>query len=125
MENKSKVLIYGFTNDEISQIKETFNESKIPSILILSESMAKMKINDIMEGKESLTDDTKLPDEKLVLFNNVSDKKIEKVIPAVMKISNKKPIFAAVTPVSINWSLKYLIEHMIEERSWYLKNNKK
>ncbi|WP_234117168.1 DUF3783 domain-containing protein [Clostridium hydrogenum] len=125
MENKSQVLIYGFTNDEISQIKETFNESKIPSILTLSESMAKMKINDIMEGKENLTDDTKLPDEKLVLFNNVSDKKIEKVIPAVIKISNKKPIFAVVTPVSINWSLKYLIEHMIDERSWYLKNNKK
>lgn len=120
LDNNSKVLIYGYNEEEIQKIKDLFDKNKMPVLLIANENMANMKVCDILKGFEILTYDVKLPDEKLVLFNNVPDKKIDKGIQLIKNISSKKPIFAQVTPVSQNWSLKYLIEHMIEERQWYI-----
>lgn len=125
LDNNSKVLIYGYNEEEIQKIKDLFEKNKMPDLLIANENMANMKVCDILNGFEILTYDVKLPDEKLVLFNNVSDKKIDKGIQLIKNISTKKPIFAQVTPVSQNWSLKYLIEHMIEERQWYINNGYK
>lgn len=122
MENNSKVLIYGYNEEEIQSIKDLFSKNNMPRIIVANGNMAKMKICDILKGLEILTYDVKLPDEKLVLFNNVPDKKVDKGIQIMKNISSKKPIFAQVTPVSQNWSLKYLIEHMIEERQWYIDN---
>ena len=36
----------------------------------------------------------------------------------------KGGIFAAVTPTSIQWKFSYLVEHLIEEREWYLNKQK-
>lgn len=125
MDNDSKILIYGYNEEETKKIKELLNKNNMPNLLVANENMARMKICDILNGLEILTYDVKLPDEKLVLFNNVPDKKIDKGIQLIKNISDKKPIFAQVTPVSQNWSLKYLIEHMIEERQWYINNGYK
>lgn len=120
MDNNSKILTYGYSEEETKKIKDLLDKNNMPTLLVANENMARMKICDILSGLEILTYDVKLPDEKLVLFNNVSDKKIDKAIRLIKDISDKKPIFAQVTPVSQNWSLKYLIEHMIEERQWYI-----
>ncbi|MFL0252184.1 DUF3783 domain-containing protein [Clostridium neuense] len=125
MENNSKILIYGYNEEEIQRIKDLFNKHNMPTLLIINENMAKMKICDILKGLEILTYDVKLPDERLVLFNNITDKNVDKGIQIMKDISNKKPIFAQVTPVSQNWSLKYLMDHMIEERQWYIDNGYK
>lgn len=124
MDNNSKTLIYGFNNEKIEKIKDILESNNISPVLVIKESMANMKISDIISGLDMPTYDVKLPDERLVLFNNVSDKKIEKAIKLVRPEADKAPIFAAVTPVSKNWSLKYLIEHMIDERQWYIDNAK-
>ncbi|KOF56171.1 MULTISPECIES: DUF3783 domain-containing protein [Clostridium] len=125
MENNSKILIYGYTEEEIQKIKDLLHKNRMPDLLVINKNMSQMKICDILKGLEILTYDVKLPDEKLVLFNNVPDKKIDKGIQIIKDISDKRPIFAQVTPVSQNWSLKYLIEHMIEERQWYIDNGYK
>ena len=33
-------------------------------------------------------------------------------------------VLAVVTPMSRNWSFKYLMNHLLEEREWYRKQQK-
>ena len=52
-----------------------------------------------------------------------SDLEIKSAITEIRK-RFKGGIFAAVTPTSIEWKFSYLVEHLIEEREWYLKSQK-
>ena len=71
-----------------------------------------------IEGKES---NTELPHEKLLLFNNYKDKELYDLIDSIREIKSTDTILAAVTPTSINWTVSYLLQHLIEEREAYRK----
>ena len=86
--------------------------------------MTEMKISDILDGLrfETVTNNI-IVDETVILFNDFSDEEISQIIASIRQ-RFKGGIFAAVTPSSIEWKFSYLVEHLIEEREWYLKNQK-
>lgn len=119
MNNEKIMLIYGFIKDELSVFDYLCNEFKLPKYKIIEKDMAKMKVRDLLEGISLPVVNGKIPEEKVVLFNNFSDEELKKCIRYIKNSSESMPIMAVVTDTSINWTFEYLIQHLVEEREWF------
>ena len=118
LSNNKCILIYNLPENESNELKN--NGFKLIEI---SKEMSEMTISDILNGLKFETVNSNLPNETVILFNNFSDLEIKSAITEIRK-RFKGGIFAAVTPTSIRWKFSYLVEHLIEEREWYLKSQK-
>lgn len=123
LSNDKMMLIYGFSDEDKQLMDSIIKNNQLPSYKVIEKSMARMKIRDLINNLKLDTYIDALPDEKVILFNNFTDKELDAAINAIRSNSSIKPILAVVTPTSIDWEFKYLLEHLIEEREWY-KNNK-
>ena len=118
LSNNKSILVYNAPKEEVSVLK-----NQGIKVVEVSPEMAEMTIADILGGLKFETISDSLPNESVILFNDFSDEEIRSIIKDIRQ-RFKGGIFATVTPTSIEWKFSYLIEHLIEEREWYLKNQK-
>ncbi len=118
LSNNKSILVYNAPKEEVSVLK-----NQGIKVVEVSPEMAEMTITDILGGLKFETISDSLPNESVILFNDFSDEEIRSIIKDIRQ-RFKGGIFATVTPTSIEWKFSYLIEHLIEEREWYLKNQK-
>ena len=117
--NKNKsILVYGLNNTELVEL----TKRKINYVLI-KEDMGAMKIFEIAGGLKFSNSNVKLPKEKAILFNNYSDKELQKSVQGIRTFI-KGGVLAVITETSKNWTFEYLVNHLIEEREWYKANQK-
>lgn len=121
--NNKIMLIYGFNEDEKANIEDIIKENKLPHYKIIEKNMVKMTIKNVLEGLKFEIYNSELPEEKAILFNNFSDEELDLAIKNFIDIGGVRPILAVITPTSIDWTFEYLLEHLIEEREWFKKNN--
>ncbi|WP_315117204.1 DUF3783 domain-containing protein [uncultured Clostridium sp.] len=122
MENNKTILIYGFTEKEKEILENLVSIKKLPTYKVIEKKMCNMTINDIINGlKLELFNVQDLPEEKVILFNNLSDIELDRAISSVRGVFSPSPILAVVTPTSIKWTFKDLLEHLIEERELFKK----
>lgn len=118
------MLIYGFHQEDRKIIDDLIKANNLPGYILVEKSMVSMTIADILKGLNlQVFNNLDIPEDKVILFNNFSDKELDKAISVLKKGFTEMPILAVVTPTSIEWTFKNLIEHLIEEREWY-KNQK-
>jgi len=120
LENNKTTLIYGFNEDERSLIINEINSN----YKTVDESMGKMKLRDILSGLKFEVYNCNFPNERLILFNNFEDVELNETIKKIKMKIQPAPIFAIITDTSIDWTLEYLLEHLVEEREWYRKQRK-
>lgn len=119
LDNNKKILIYGFDEKGENLIKKITKENVLLECSVMNKSMSQMQIIDIINGLNLQVLDNNLPDEKVVLFNNLSDDELERAIKHIKNEFKELPILAVVTPTSAKWTLRALIDHLIEERNWF------
>jgi len=122
--NNKKMLIYGFDKNDIALIDELIIKNSVPNYVVIENSMISMKIKDILKGLKIDVFTEKSFSERVILFNNLSDKELNISIKEVSGVLNPRPILAVITPTSIEWDAAYLIEHLVEEREWFKSHNK-
>lgn len=120
MKNNKIILLYGLSDKEKLQISYIIRQHKLPNYKIISKEMCNMKIKDILEGFKFEILNSNLPEEKVVLFNNLNDNEMDIAIKSI-KTAIPEVIMADVTPTSIEWHFNELLEHLIEERNWFKK----
>ena len=118
IENNKCILAYGLSNIELDKMKKLNYK-----LIEITPEMSKMTIKDILDGMRLEVLNGAPIKEKVVLFNNFPQDEIKENIKIIREFL-KSGIMAIVTPVSINWEVNYLIEHLIEERDWSLKSRK-
>lgn len=124
MENNEIMLIYGFSKEDTEEIDKLTKINNLPGCILIEKSMANMTIRDILHGLNlKVFNNIDIPEDKVILFNNFTDKNLDRSITILKKNLKESPILAVVTPTSIEWTFKNLIEHLIEEREWF-KNQK-
>lgn len=119
--NEKLILAYGLTDTEKEKLNSLLLKQGILPCKVIQKNMGNQTIKEILcniEAKESNTD---LPNEKLLLFNNYKDKELYALIDSIKEIKSADTILAAVTPTSINWTVSYLMQHLMEEREAYRK----
>lgn len=124
LKNNKGMLIFGFSSEEEEKLKKVVSDNKFLEYKVVSNDMAKMKISDILQNLKIEIYKCELPSEKVILFNNFSDKEINDAISNIKRIFKPLPILAVITETSVNWTFEYLLEHLLEERAWHLENSK-
>ncbi|EJO5347496.1 DUF3783 domain-containing protein [Clostridium botulinum] len=125
MINNKLMLVYGFEEEEINLLKNMYSENNLPTYKIVNKNMGKMKLRDIISGISLEVEDIDMPEEKVIIFNNFSDNELELGIKKLKEILKPVPIMAVVTDTSIEWEFKYLLDHLMEEREWHIKQQNK
>jgi hypothetical protein len=116
--NRNKVtLIYGFGDKEKEKIEGIVKKYHLHKVKEIDAAMAGMKVGDILAEKaETALPKAEMPDEKVILFNDMSDEEIQKYIEHLRSSFKPLPILAVITETSEKWTFEYLVEHLIEER---------
>lgn len=119
--NKNRTLLcYGLSKGEIDFLSMTrFN------CINIMDSMAHSKIKDILDGHVINKDDSKISNEKVILINGYGSDEIPDVVKLIRSVIGDSPILAVVTDTSKEWTFKYLLSHLIQERNWHRNNMKK
>ncbi|KYH29587.1 MULTISPECIES: DUF3783 domain-containing protein [Clostridium] len=118
-ETEKTLLIYGFNNQEEEVLKRLSDENNLPQYKVIKDDMGETTVRDILLGKAYEKKICNLPKEKVVLFNGCEDSDVMNGMKVIKDNFNEKPIFAVVTPTSIGWKFKELLEHLMQEREWY------
>lgn len=112
LDNNKCILVYRLTDEELEELKKANLE-----LIVLTDDMADMRIEDIIDGLRILNYNNRLPEEKLILFNNFDEKLLMKIIKEVRAVVTGG-ILATVTPTSIKWTFEHLLDHLVKEREW-------
>ena len=119
--NEKLILAYGLTVEEEEKLNSVLSKQNILPCKVIETNMGAVTIKEILTNKEGKESNTELPQEKLLLFNNYKDKELYALIDSIREVKDINTILAAVTPTSINWTVSYLMQHLIEERETYRK----
>ena len=119
--NEKLILAYGLTEEEEEKLNSVLSKQNILPCKVIEKNMGAVTIKEILTSKEGKESNTELPKEKLLLFNNYKDKELYALIDSIRGVKDINTILAAVTPTSINWTVSYLMQHLIEERETYRK----
>jgi len=122
LNNNKMMLIYGFDAKDRYTLDNIIKKAKLPSYRVVDKTMAKMTVKNMLDGLRFELGNITVPDERVILFNNFSDYEIDIAINLIKDSLETMPIFAAVTPMSINWEFNYLLNHLVEEREWHKKH---
>lgn len=118
LDNNKCILVYGLSNIELENIKELGYK-----IVEITTEMCEMTLMDVLMGAKFEIFNNNIIDEKVILYNNLSEEELRKSIKDT-RTKIKDGILAVVTPQSINWKINYLIKHLKEEKEWYSKVRK-
>lgn len=121
--NEKLILAYGLTDTEQEKLNSLLSKQDILPCKIIQKNMAEQTIKEVLCSIEVVESESKteLPLEKILLFNNYKDKELYDLIDSIRKIKSVDTILAAVTPTSINWTVSYLLQHLLEEREAHRK----
>ena len=119
MEGKARILAFGFTSAEELRIDEGLAALGVPAPLKLHQGHGGLTLRSILEGAAEAPEaaEDRPGAERLVLFHNVSDAGVQSLMRFFRQTCDGRPIFAVVTPTSIDWTLAFLLEHLLEERA--------
>ena len=118
IDNNKCILVYGLSNIELENIKELGYK-----IVEITTEMCEMTLMDVLMGAKFEIFNNNIIDEKVILYNNLSEDELRKAIKDT-RTKIKDGILAVVTPQSINWKINYLIKHLKEEKECYSKVRK-
>ncbi len=112
LNNNKCVLAYKLTEEELEKLKI----ANLKIINVVPE-MWDMKIEDIINGLQFLKYKEDMPKEKIIIFNNCETEELYKLVKLV-RSEIKGGILATVTPTTMQWTLEFLLRHLIRERDW-------
>lgn len=116
-------VIYGFTKDEISKMKNLirFVSSNINYITVCDEDFSKT-LGEVIENNLFNDENNFYLDEKIVVFQNCFPKEIDIYFKLLKSKLSKKIMFASVTENSINMKIEDLFNEFKMEREYFKKN---
>lgn len=125
LENNKCILIYGFNEEEMALIHNIKDTEQLPEIKVITASMTSMTLRNIIDGIKLEVIGKTLPEEKVIIFNNLSDDELDRTIKNIRSNQQIRPILAVVTPTSIDWTFADLLEHLMEEREFFRNKGKR
>lgn len=113
--DKISIIVYGYHEEEIKIIESYCKEQQVDFIFIITDKMLEMTIEDILDAKKYINSSTSPINAKVIIMNGFSGKDIQSFLKNFNHTELERPIFATVTPISKKWTIKALINELLEE----------
>ncbi len=123
MKKEKHIVLYGYSKEDVSKIK-IFLESKLDihlSIISASQKENTIIAEIIESNKSNFFEDNS---NKVLMFLDFLDEEIRLLLHNFSDINITKPLFCVLTEHNINWTLKQLIDDLIEERKYWEEKKK-
>ncbi len=113
---EATVLHYGFTKDEIKDVKAYFKIFDVKKYIHVTDEMTQIPIEKLIDesGEKNAS---KRVHEKLVLLKDVDNNYIRQLVVGFKETGIKQPLFAVLTETNKKWSIETLISDLSEERA--------
>ena len=118
LDNNKCILVYGLSSLEILRLRNLGYK-----LIEITPEMCEMILIDIIIGLKFEIFNNCPVEEKIILYNNLSQEEVKKAMVDTRK-NIKDGILAVVTQQFVNWKISYLIKYLINEKEWNLKFGK-
>lgn len=115
LDNNKCILAYKLSGLELDKVKALGYK-----VIEVIDEMIEMKVSEIVEGYRFKIYKENPPKQKVILFNNFSDKEVQMAVSKIRE-GFKAGILAVVTDTNKKWKFEFLVEHLVEEREAYRK----
>lgn len=119
------IITYGF-NDKENKFIDCIKLNGVNyNHIIIRKSMVNMKIKNIIDKNNHSYTSNDSSDEKIILFDQLDKNELDTSMNFIKNKFDIPPIFAVVTKTSSEWTFDYLIDHLVQEREWFKKQQNK
>ena len=120
MDASPKILLWNYSCEEMLEMDNLFQEVGAPEVRVIEKDQGGLPVHEIL-FTEARSDEEFSSDEKIMLFFNVPAPMIHTMMRETRRLDIPRPIFAVVTPQSIEWKFSELVEHLVKERDYIRK----
>ena len=113
--SQKSIILFNLDNRELISINNMSRAVGIKNIIKVNSKNANSIIEDIIDNKIS-DDNEELISQKAIIFNNIAPKQMNFILDTLKKIKANNIYKATTTPTSLKWSIKTLIQNLVEER---------
>ena len=118
-----RLLVWNYSDIEKHAFDLFLEEIAAPPAVSIEKDQGHLVVNDIIFTDKKSEENFEC-DEKLVLFYNVPQDMIRRVIEGNKARDLPRPIFALVTQYSIDWEFSHLVEELTKEREFFRNRGK-
>jgi hypothetical protein len=114
MKDPIGILIYGYNQDDTQKIQSAIDGTVDNPLFVISASgKESWLVADILDkGPEEVFEDKEA---KIIMFIGFSEGQVSAALRNFPSPEVTRPIFCGLTVKNIQWTIKYLIEHLQEE----------
>jgi hypothetical protein len=120
MDSNPRILLWNYTYEEMLEMDRFFQACNAPLVQAIESDQGNLLVHEIL-FTEKRTDQRFACNEKIMLFFNVDAPMIHTIMGESKKWDIPRPIYAIVTPQSIEWTFSDLADHLIKERDFIKK----
>lgn len=113
--DRSCIIIVNFNKKESSMIKNIGRLVGIKDCIFVDSKNGKTTIKDILDNNLSVENEGVWTN-KVLIFNNITQIKINGFLESLKKMKIARPMSAVVTDTTIDWTLDKLVYNLIQER---------
>ena len=114
--DRSCIIIVNANKKETNMMKNIGRLVGIRDCIFVDSKNGKTTINNILNNEIS-DDNEEIWTNKAVIFNNITQLKINGFLDSLKKMKIARPLSAVVTETTIDWTLNKLVYNLIQERN--------
>jgi hypothetical protein len=115
-----RILLWNYSYEEMLAVDLLLQTVSAPLLQAIERDQGNLPVHEIL-FTDKRSDKPFSCDEKVMLFFNVPARTIHDVMDVMKKGSLPRPIYAAVTRESIEWTFSDLVDHLVKERDFIRK----
>ncbi|KAA0258148.1 DUF3783 domain-containing protein [Deferribacter autotrophicus] len=111
----TKILVCGMGEIEFGALCKMCEKEKFDEPVIVFEGHKDLLVKDLLKFQPDV-ENKKATKERMILFNDMPQQEIIRFIETYKKYGFPKPLFCVVTEHNVEWSIEYLLSHLVKER---------
>ena len=123
-EGKTCLLVYGYDETALNTIKSFASNYGIFELVHVTPMTLGNSLQKLIDHTEKPILGIDRIDTQAIVLNAVSPQELNDFVRNFKTLNLARPLFAVVTPISINWPFHELLKDLLEERAM-IANNKK
>lgn len=113
-----KIFLFNISDNAAKDLTKTAGNMRIKTINV-SPQLFSNTLGDIVDGKALEKDILQSVKDGLLVFDNVSDRHMDKILATARKYPNEIPYKSIVTPTNRQWNIAKLLFELEKERKMY------
>ena len=112
-----KILLCGYSPNELNHFQNILKETQLPNIMLITANIESLS-NELKElflqkDQSGFNGDSEM--QRAAIMAGITEKELHSIINAYRSSGLPKQFWAALTPVSENWTLEVLLEELKKE----------